>query len=306
MVSYIQQLLRTIINELARWEFKDRGTRFEVLAEELNRLDPRDFPVDRQYAFIELRRRLRQLDKLYKQRVDYWEIHLGTWYALGRRVNELVGFLNATTTPPATEEQINIWKNELSNTHAGQHKLNQELNDTLSLCDELVAVLGTYGGQGSALNTKAFPFISDPDLRQIVERDYRSLIFELIYCHAWKSAVVMAGSILEAILYDQLTKDPGRISAAMASPKAPKKKGGIVKDITSDDREDEWTLSNLIEVSVDLRILPQARADAIDQVLRDYRNFVHPRKEIRAGHPCTEAEADLAKGALGAVINHLL
>jgi len=38
--------------------------------------------------------------------------------------------------------------------------------------------------------------------------------------------------------------------------------------------------------------------------LRDYRNFIHPKKEIRTGYPCTEAEAFMAKGALDAVCNH--
>jgi hypothetical protein len=51
--------------------------------------------------------------------------------------------------------------------------------------------------------------------------------------------------------------------------------------------------------------MPQARAASIDQVLRDYRNFVHPRKELKAAHHCTEAEATLAKGALDVVCNHL-
>jgi hypothetical protein len=34
-------------------------------------------------------------------------------------------------------------------------------------------------------------------------------------------------------------------------------------------------------------------------------HFVHPLKEVRASYSCTEAEALLAKGALGAVCNHL-
>jgi hypothetical protein len=51
--------------------------------------------------------------------------------------------------------------------------------------------------------------------------------------------------------------------------------------------------------------LPEERGDTIDQVLRDYRNFVHPRKELKAAHQCTEAEAYVARGALDGVCNHL-
>lgn len=80
----------------------------------------------------------------------------------------------------------------------------------------------------------------------------------------------MAGSILEAVLYDVLTKDQSALSKATSSAKAPKG-----KDIT----KGEWKLSNLIEVATDTGILPQDRANTVDQVLRDYRNFVHPKKK---------------------------
>ncbi|TOG58122.1 hypothetical protein CGI99_22890 [Vibrio parahaemolyticus] len=61
----------------------------------------------------------------------------------------------------------------------------------------------------------------------------------------------------------------------------------------------------MIEVAVDIGLLPVQRAASIDQVLRDYRNFVHPQKELRSQHPCTEAEAFMAKGCLDGIYNHL-
>jgi hypothetical protein len=91
----------------------------------------------------------------------------------------------------------------------------------------------------------------------------------------------------------------------MASSKAPKKKGGATKDITNDTLEDQWTLKDLIDASVDLGVVPQGHANAIHQVLRDYRNFVHPKKEVKSQHPCTEAEATAAKGTLDIVCNYL-
>jgi hypothetical protein len=47
------------------------------------------------------------------------------------------------------------------------------------------------------------------------------------------------------------------------------------------------------------------RERAIDQVLRDYRNFVHPYEEVRADHACSEGEALAAIGALMGVCDHL-
>ena len=68
---------------------------------------------------------------------------------------------------------------------------------------------------------------------------------------------------------------------------------------------EDWRLENLIKVAADIGVLPEKRATTFDQVLRDYRNFVHPKKEIRSGHPCQEGEAQLAIGGLNAVCDIL-
>jgi hypothetical protein len=107
---------------------------------------------------------------------------------------------------------------------------------------------------------------------------------------AWKSVVVLAGSILEAILFDRLA-DPKWNAAAFASTVVPKYKG-------NKKAMDDWKLETLIDIAVDIKLLPKDPATTIHQVLRDYRNFVHPKKEIRAAHACGEAEAMMAVGAL--------
>lgn len=166
------------------------------------------------------------------------------------------------------------------------------------IAEELIEILDSYQGFDSTQVLKKFDFISDPELKKIIERDYRELSMILLPDGAWKSAVVMSGSILEAILHDVITSDTERESNAKSWSSAPKK-AGIVKPF------EKWTLDNLIQVSIFLGLLPLGRGNSIDQVLRDYRNFVHPKKEIRTGHACNEAEALMSKGALDAVCNHL-
>jgi hypothetical protein len=160
-------------------------------------------------------------------------------------------------------------------------------------------VLQYYGGPNSQAKSRSFAYISDDELRRIVERDYRELSLLVFSAGGWKSSVILAGSILEALLYDALTRDPETSAKANAARSAPKYKGKV-KPIESTD----WRLADLIDVASELQILSAERAKTIDQVLRDYRNFVHPKKEIRAEHACTEAEALLAKGALDGVCNH--
>jgi hypothetical protein len=303
MVAYIQGMVREILDRLERDVPDELGPRCEVLAEELNRLDPRDFPPDKQLDFTLLRMRAR----LWGQKPQQ------AW-ADDHRTRQ-----NGPANISQTEQQIaalplgdafaTIGRVQMqSGVRTAKARLagcQRDREECLAGCKQLLAILDCYGGQGSGLVRREFPFIRTPDLRVIVQRDYRELAVQLLPSGAWKSAVVLAGSILEAILFDQLTWDYAASRNAMISPDAPRKKGGQIKEIKSDAREDEWTLSDMIRVCVERGILPQPRAEAIDQVLRDYRNFVHPRKEIRSGHPCTEAEATLAKGALDAVINHL-
>jgi hypothetical protein len=159
-------------------------------------------------------------------------------------------------------------------------------------------VLDSYRGAGSGGVSRQFAFLSSKDLRPIVERDYAELRIKLFPSGAWKSVVIIAGSILEAILFDRLS-DAKWNSKALANANVPKTKSG------SQIPMDDWKLANLIQVAVNIDLLPRNPADTIHQVLREYRNFVHPKAEIRAAHPCTEAEAMLAVGALDSVCNYL-
>lgn len=166
------------------------------------------------------------------------------------------------------------------------------------LAGSLPPILDGYGVRGRGSQTRVFRWLSDQQLKDIVSRDYVELNQVLVPDGAWKSAVVLAGSILEAILLDLLTKDATRLAAAKASAAAPKK-NGVLK------HEDDWTLHDMIQVATAIALMPADRAKTFDQVLRDYRNFVHPRKEFRAAHPCGEGEALMAKGALDAFCDHL-
>jgi len=157
-------------------------------------------------------------------------------------------------------------------------------------------ILDLYGGDGSRAVMRSFGFVKDSKLRTIIERDYRELALFVFPSQAWKSTVVLAGSILEAILQDRLTYNSAETGKAESAPSAPKK---------SNLKAGEWRLHDLIQVAIELKILPEDRTKAIDAILRDYRNYVHPTVELRDRHPCTEAEGLLAKGALDLVCNHL-
>ncbi len=234
MVEYIKQYIQRL---------RDMGgfsrSHFNGLAEELGRLDSRDF------------------EPLFQ-----------TSFAWDRA--ELGSQIEANRTAPAKRE---------------------------ALLTSLANAMDHYRGEGSRGLTRSFAYIADLDLRTIIERDYFELVGKLFPGGAWKSTVIMAGSVLEAILFDRLA-DSKWNTKAVASSHA-KTKTGVAIGMK------DWRLVDLIDIAVDIGMLPKDAADTIHQVLRDYRNFVHPKKEIRAAHPCTEAEAMLSLGALDSVCNYI-
>lgn len=175
----------------------------------------------------------------------------------------------------------------------------KEFSGIQPLIEKILDVLDLYGGEGSRAEIRTFQFIQNDKLRHIIERDYRELSLYLLPSGAWKSTVVMAGSVTEAILFDLMANNTERNQRALGAKSAPNNKG-IVYPIEGE----KWKLHDLLSVAGEIDLLPKARINTFDQILRDYRNFVHPNKEIRAEHHCNEAEAYMAKGALDGICDH--
>lgn len=173
----------------------------------------------------------------------------------------------------------------------------QMLRDLVELFDE------HYGAARST--GRKFTYVKNADLRKIIERDYSELETRLFPTQAWKSVVIMAGSVLEAVLYDLLTNEPAAVTAAMSATAAPKKRGGSVRDITLDTYEDEWKLNDMIKVAAELKIIRPDDERTTHAVLREYRNLVHPRVELKGASPVGEAEATASKGMLDIILNYL-
>lgn len=167
-------------------------------------------------------------------------------------------------------------------------------------------ILDSYAGAGSGGQTRSFAFVTNPDIKAIVERDYKELTQRAFPGGAWKSSVILAGSILEAVIFDVLTKDPAAVHAAMNTPQTPQKNrraGGGPKDITLMDRDNQWTLNDFIKVACHLRILPYDDEQAIHLLLREYRNLVHPRLELQMGIAVSKAHAGAAVNMLDVILD---
>ncbi len=60
---------------------------------------------------------------------------------------------------------------------------------------KIAVLLDAYAGEGTGAKTRAFAFVNDQKVRDVVERDYRELSLRTFPDGSWKSTVILAGSI---------------------------------------------------------------------------------------------------------------
>ncbi len=134
-----------------------------------------------------------------------------------------------------------------------------------------------------------FAFIKDQGLRKVLERDGLETQATLAGGH-WKSTIILAGGVLEAILMDRLLYEPSALTAV----NAPKKK----KNVT------EWTLNELILVALELQSVNASVAN-LSHAVREFRNLVHPGKELREKLVFGKEEARIALEVLKILVRDM-
>lgn len=148
---------------------------------------------------------------------------------------------------------------------------------------------GSIEGQsGQNAQGNDFSFVADKRIRKIVERDDREL-GNLRDSPALKSRMILAGGLIEALLLDALQTNE---TAALRAKRAEKKP--LL----------EWGLSSLIDVAVELRIITSA-VEKLGDGVREFRNLVHPGRELVSGYEIEEEEAKIAESVLEIVIREL-
>jgi hypothetical protein len=80
---------------------------------------------------------------------------------------------------------------------------------------------------------------------------------------------------------------------------------GTRRDVEGNAKQDERTLDNYIGVADELDLLPGGWKLGVQAVLRDIRNYVHPRREIKEANRITQGEAFQSVGLLMKVLDHI-
>lgn len=129
--------------------------------------------------------------------------------------------------------------------------------------------------------TSSFDFITDNEFRAGLETDYREMLVAIENA-AYKSAQVMAGSIIEAMLIDTLIAG-GHVSM----------ENGLRMD-----------LSEAINLAKEKGIISATIAD-LSSVIKGYRNLIHPGRSIRLKEIPTADSAQVSQALVAMAIREV-
>ncbi len=131
------------------------------------------------------------------------------------------------------------------------------------------------------LEPEEFSFVKNPKLRDRIEADW-SEVWRVRQAKAWKSCLFLCGGILEGMLLDVLTV---RANDARASYQRLLQRAAPGLE--------RWDLVDLVNVAEDLGVLSRGMIH-LSHALREYRNLIHPGRQLRDETEVTEDEAEIA------------
>ena len=125
-----------------------------------------------------------------------------------------------------------------------------------------------------------FDFISDNNFKELLNRDYLELK-KCIEHKCIKSTLVLSGSIIEAILTEYF----------LQFPPTGKTESQIMNS----------TLNDLLSWAISENVISSKEKD-LAGVVKDYRNLIHPGREIRKGEKFSEETANISVSVLKIIV----
>ncbi|MCG2626984.1 hypothetical protein L6654_10140 [Bradyrhizobium sp. WYCCWR 13023] len=119
------------------------------------------------------------------------------------------------------------------------------------------------------------PLAGNQQMRDILTRRWNECA-KCVRADAHLAAIVMMGGLLEALFVARANKMPDKTTLTSAS-NAPKDKA-----TGKTTNYQEWMLDSYIKVGFELKWITESAKDVADK-LKEYRNFIHPAKELRYG-----------------------
>jgi hypothetical protein len=134
----------------------------------------------------------------------------------------------------------------------------------------------------SSTNDLTFDFIADDEFRASLQSDYHEMA-RAFEAESWKAVHVLAGSVIEALLVEYL----------VVSGVRPKGKDPLTV-----------TLGEAIEECQKAKVLTPKTASLCD-VVKDYRNLIHPGRLIRLQEKYGQGSAQIALSLVGMITSEV-
>lgn len=128
-----------------------------------------------------------------------------------------------------------------------------------------------------------FDFIQNDLFKSMLERDYQE-VENCLASKAYKSVIVMSGSIVEALLVEFLIAN--------------------VPDGYTSSKIRRLKFHELISLAANVQLISEVTKD-LTSVIREYRNYVHPDKEVRSKEFITEDKGIIAYRLLNLIIQDI-
>jgi len=138
----------------------------------------------------------------------------------------------------------------------------------------------------------------DPALRESLRVDIAE-VDRALTDSEWKSATVVCGSVIEALLLWRLSQDA---PAALASASRLKAAGTVS---SAKPALEDWDLHHYIEVAAEMGIIRSDDTATQLRLAKDFRNLIHPGRAIRLARKCDRPTALAASAGLGFLIRDL-
>lgn len=119
------------------------------------------------------------------------------------------------------------------------------------------------------------PLAGNPEMQAILTRRWNECA-KCVEAGAHLAAIVMMGGLLEALFVARANKMPDKTPLTSAT-NAPKDKA-----TGKTTNYQDWMLDSYIKVGFELKWITESAKDVADK-LKEYRNFIHPAKELRYG-----------------------
>jgi hypothetical protein len=141
------------------------------------------------------------------------------------------------------------------------------------------------------------PLAADRAMQIILQRRWDE-VQRCIASNANLAATVMMGGLLESLLLARINASPDkhRIFTAKLAPRA---KGGKARPLS------EWKVVNMVDVAHELTWITKSAKD-VGNVLRDFRNYIHPHKEYTDGVVILDEDARMFWEVTKSISRHLL